>query len=446
MNPFATSGIKVTPKYEYGLGTVTVDAQIDNSGIQRKNATVRLNLYDPQGNLIDTTDKKIKIDNGAVLDLNHTFQYVINPELWSPDSPNLYRVEALILDKNGKTLDSRNVKTGIRSFFFDENGTFYLNGNPLKLRGVCRHQDMEPFGPAINDETHRRDMELAKDMGANFIRISHYPQDPAILDMADRLGMLVWEEIPVIDFVPDDKKYVRNCDIALREMISQHYNHPSIIMWGYMNEILLKVPGDDTAEGKETVERTKSLISRLESVCRTMDPTRMTTMAFHGSDRYRTNGISQFPMINGWNLYQGWYGSDLSDFEKFLSKEWNYNKEKPIIVSEYGAGSDKRLHSLYPKPFDFSIEYQQKYIEHYLPVIEDSTFVAGATYWNLVDFSSAQRRNPCHESTIRACSIPTVLPKTYIIILKRHGATISITSISPLATGRTGLLSRIQLL
>lgn len=174
-------------------------------------------------------------------------------------------------------------------------------------------------------------------------------------------------------------------------MITQHFNHPSIVMWGYMNEILLKVPGDDTSEGRATVERTKSLIGRLESICRELDPTRLTTMAFHGSDRYRTSGISNFPDINGWNLYQGWYGGDLQGFEKFLSYEKKQNPGKPIIVSEYGAGSDRRLHTLNPEPFDFSVEYQHKYLEHYLPVIEDSAFIAGASHWNLIDFSSAQR-------------------------------------------------------
>lgn len=391
LHPFATTGVKVTPYLEYGMGMVNVDISVTNEDVLRREGIVRINLFDPQGNLIESFDKKIKMTPGGQQEISHKSGYIFNPQLWSPDSPVLYRVETLLLDKKGNLLDRRVTDTGIRTFGFDETGRFILNGEPLKLRGICRHQDMKPLGPALSDEMHRRDMMIAKDMGANFIRISHYPQDRAILEMADKLGLLVWEEIPVIDYVPDDPAYARNAEINLREMITQHYNHPSIVMWGYMNEILLKVPGDNNPEGQATVERTKTLINRLESVCRALDPTRMTTMAFHGSERYRTTGISNTPIINGWNLYQGWYGGNLEGFEKFLSRERRENPSKPIIVSEYGAGSDKRLHSLNPEPFDFSIEYQQKYLEHYLPVIEDSVFVAGASHWNLIDFGSALR-------------------------------------------------------
>lgn len=391
LSPFANPGIKVTPSLDLGLGTIDVELSLTNEGNSRQQGLTRINIYDPDGNLIESTDKKIKIEGKSQVSVTHKSGFILSPRLWSPDTPELYRVEAIILDKNGRELDRRIADTGLRTFHFDDKGQFHLNGKPMKLHGICRHQDMKPIGPALSDEMHRRDMLIAKDMGANFIRVSHYPQDRAILEMADKLGLLVWEEIPVIDFVPDDPAYARNAEVNLREMITRHYNHPSIIMWGYMNEILLKASGDDTQEGKETVARTLNLINRLETICRAMDPTRMTTMAFHGSDRYRTTGISKIPMVNGWNLYQGWYGGDLSGFEKFLSKEREENPSKPIIVSEYGAGSDRRLHSLNPEPFDFSIEYQQKYLEHYIPVIEDSVFIAGASHWNLIDFGSAKR-------------------------------------------------------
>ncbi|MDE6258114.1 MAG: glycoside hydrolase family 2, partial [Muribaculaceae bacterium] len=91
------------------------------------------------------------------------------------------------------------------------------------------------------------------------------------------------------------------------------------------------------------------------------------------------------------NLYQGWYGGRLDEFEKYLSRQHRDHPSHRLLVSEYGAGSDRRLHSLRPEAFDFSIEYQQDYLEHYLPVIEDSTFVAGASHWNFIDFSSAKR-------------------------------------------------------
>ncbi|MDE6768270.1 MAG: DUF4982 domain-containing protein, partial [Muribaculaceae bacterium] len=393
LNPYATPGIKVTPYLENGLGVIDVEASVTNDVGKREEAILRLDLYSPDEEFMASEEKKVKVDNGAVRKMKHSFGYILNPQLWSPDSPQLYKIEATLLDFKGNILDKRTVDTGLRHFYFDSQGRFILNGTPLKLRGVNRHQDMKPYGPALRDEAHRRDMLLAKDMGANFIRIAHYPQDPAVLEYADRLGLLVWEEIPLIDAVPNDSAYANTAETNLREMITQHYNHPSVIMWGYMNEILLNVhrenPGDSAFSS--ALDRTHRLISRLENVAKKTDPTRFTTMAFHGSDEYRKVGIAAVPDLNGWNLYQGWYGGDLTGFEKFLSTEHRNNPSKPIIVSEYGAGSDRRLHSLSPQPFDFSIEYQQKYLEHYMRVIEDSAFVAGGAHWNLIDFGSAIR-------------------------------------------------------
>ena len=124
----------------------------------KRDATVRINLYNPEGQLLETVDKNLKINNGSQRNVTHRFDYILNPKLWSPDSPALYRVETQLIDKKGNIIDRRIVDTGIRTFGFDENGRFILNGEPLKLRGICRHQDMKPLGPALSDEMHRRDM------------------------------------------------------------------------------------------------------------------------------------------------------------------------------------------------------------------------------------------------------------------------------------------------
>ena len=107
-------------------------------------------------------------------------------------------------------------------------------------------------------------MKMMKEMGANFIRVSHYPQDDALLEMCDKLGMLAWEEIPIIDIVPETPGYGDNCERNLREMIRQHYNHPSIIAWGYMNEILLVTQRKYKTETelKPAIERASSLAKK----------------------------------------------------------------------------------------------------------------------------------------------------------------------------------------
>lgn len=145
------------------------------------------------------------------------------------------------------------------------------------------------------------------------------------------------------------------------------------------------------AELKPAIERTLALANRLEKVLKEEDITRVSTMAFHGSNSYNETGISKITDIVGWNLYQGWYGGDVTGFERYLEQQHRDYPTHPMIVSEYGAGADKRLHSLTPKAFDFSIEYQQKYLEHYLPVLEDTPYICGGTHWNFIDFSSALR-------------------------------------------------------
>ena len=116
-------------------------------------------------------------------------------------------------------------------------------------------------------------------MGSNYIRISHYPQDDALLDACDELGLLAWEEILIIDLVPDTPGYADNCERNLREMIRQHFNHPSIINWGYMNEILLCTPWPGTKEWPAFKERTLALAERLEKVLKEEDATRKSVMA-----------------------------------------------------------------------------------------------------------------------------------------------------------------------
>lgn len=190
-----------------------------------------------------------------------------NPQLWTPEMPTLYRVVTAIVNaKTGEVLDEISNKIGFRWFSFDADKGFSLNGKPYKLRGVNRHQDQAPVGVAIDDEVNRRDIRQIKEIGCNFIRISHYPQDDALLDACDELGLLAWEEIPIIDIVPDTPGYDDHCEMNLVEMIRQHYNHPCIMAWGYMNEILLIAPTPDKPEWPAVRDRTVKLAQRLENV------------------------------------------------------------------------------------------------------------------------------------------------------------------------------------
>lgn len=383
-----------TPHVSEEKATIQIRGEVTNSSEEKSTLELTNTVYHPDGSLIQTHKQLIKLKGKEVFTFRHETSPILQPRLWTPETPNLYRVETVLRDrKTHAVLDRSNHYTGFRWFRFDGNEGFFLNGKPYKLRGICRHQDQKPVGVALTDEMHRRDFRLMKEMGANFIRISHYPQDDALLEMCDKLGMLAWEEIPVIDIVPDTPGYADNCERNLREMIRQHYNHPSIITWGYMNEILLVT--QRRYKSRETfnpvLERTLALANRLEKALKEEDATRVSTMAFHGSDVYNSTGISQITDIVGWNLYQGWYGGDFSGFDRFVAEQHRNHPAHPMIISEYGAGSDQRLHSLQPRAFDFSIEYQQMYLEHYLPVLENTPYICGGTHWNFINFASALR-------------------------------------------------------
>ena len=383
-----------TPQVSAKEASISIKGIVKNDAAEKAELKIQHTIYTPNGEIVQTLHQKIHLRAHEQFAFTATAKPIINPSLWSPESPTLYRIETILSDsKTKKTLDKISNYTGFRWFRFDPENGFFLNGKPYKLHGICRHQDQKSIGVAMSDEMHRRDMLMMKEMGANFIRISHYPQDAAILEQCDKLGMLAWEEIPVIDIVPDSIEYANTCEINLREMIRQHYNHPSIITWGYMNEILLVTQRryKKKMQLKPVLDRTLTLAKRLEKVLKEEDPYRSSTMAFHGSNMYNETGLSEITDVIGWNLYSGWYGGQLNDFEKFLDNQHAQHPDHPIIVSEYGAGSDKRLHSFSPRSFDFSIEYQQQYLEHYLPVIEEKPYICGGTHWNFIDFSSALR-------------------------------------------------------
>lgn len=383
-----------TPQVSEEQATLRIRGEIMNDSDEKAVLELETTVYHPDGSPVQTAKRVIKLKGKELFTFGHETVPILHPRLWTPETPALYRVENVLRDRKTRTvLDRSEHHTAFRWFRFDENKGFFLNGQPYKLRGICRHQDQKPVGVALTDEMHRRDFRLMKEMGANFIRISHYPQDDALLEMCDKLGMLAWEEIPVIDIVPDTPGYADNCERNLREMIRQHYNHPSVIAWGYMNEILLVTQRRyKTPETFNPVlERTLALANRLEKALKEEDTTRVSTMAFHGSNVYNTTGISDITDIVGWNLYQGWYGGNLSAFDEFVAEQHRSHPTHPMIVSEYGAGSDRRLHSLRPRAFDFSSEYQQMYLEHYLPVLENTPYLCGGTHWNFIDFASALR-------------------------------------------------------
>ena len=393
MSNMGSDGIFIsTPVVNEKRGVLKVKCEVTNDSHESSILEVRSAIYSPQGKLLQTIKQKQKLKSGETYIFENTSGAIESPDLWSPETPSLYLVKTTLVDpKSGKLLDEKNHKVGFRWFTFDGSKGFFLNGKSYKLRGLNRHQDQAPAGVALDDEAHRRDIFLMKELGCNFIRISHFPQDDAILEMCDELGLLAWEEIPIINIVPNTPGYDDNCDYSLREMIRQHYIHSSVITWGYMNEFLLTAPSIGKPEWLACKERTVNLAQRLEAVLKEEDPGRASVMAFNMTNLYNEIGLNLVDVV-GWNLYHGWYVDKLKDFNAWCEDQHRRYPDQPMIISEWGAGSDKRLHSTQGRAFDFSIEYQQTYIEHYLPFIENTEWISGCAYWNFIDFNVAARQ------------------------------------------------------
>jgi beta-galactosidase len=390
----AANSIRVkTTQVSDANANVLVDGIITNSTKNKTKLNLISAVFNAHGKLVKEVKTSISLAPNAATAFSQQLSSITNPHLWSPDDPYLYHVVSSIYDNAGNLVDQQTNPLGLRWFKFDAATGFYLNGKPIKLIGANRHQDYKGMANAVPDAIHERDMALLKAMGANFIRISHYPQDPAVLEACDRLGLLASMEIPIVNRITQSDEFTENCKRIQLEMIRQNYNHPSIIIWAYMNEVLL-VPRfqRDSPEQKKYFEDVAKLAKTLDDITRKGDPSRYTMISCHGDfDRYNKTGITQIPQIIGWNLYYGWYAPGFEGFGEFLDRHHRELPDKPVIVTEYGADGDTRLHSLQPERFDKTVEYETIYHKKYLKDIMDRPFVSGGAMWCLVDFSSEGR-------------------------------------------------------
>ncbi|MBA3655808.1 MAG: DUF4982 domain-containing protein [Gemmatimonadaceae bacterium] len=373
-------------------GVVMLHGSVRNDGASERAVAIRNSLHDARGTSVAEHGIRITVQAGASVQWEDTLRAISRPRLWSPDNPYLYTIRT-DLSQGELVFDRVESRVGFRWYEFDPQRGFLLNGKKLLLRGTNRHQDYQGLGSALSDSLHERDMRSIKDMGANFVRLAHYPQDPAVLAAADSLGLLIWEEIPVVNYVTPGPEFAANAVRMLKEMIQQHFNHPSLIMWGMMNEVFLwspegfRIRKQADARYMESVRRFASL---LDSVARADDPTRVTTMAVHGSGDYDTSGVSRITGVLGQNIYSGWYSGLFEDFGKQLDRRHAARPSEIMFVSEYGAEDDARVNSLAPERFDFSGTWMRRFHESYLRQINSRSWLAGTAVWSQFDFSQPE--------------------------------------------------------
>ena len=308
---------------------------------------------------------------------------------WCPADPYLYRLRVELLDGEGRVVDEYREEFGIRTIGI-EGGRLLLNGEPVYLKGCCRHDDFHLVGRGLLPALVQKDLNLLKWLGANSLRTSHYPYTEEMMRLCDRLGLMVIDEAPAVGlnawgagetFAPgrvDQRALAAHCRM-LEELYRRDKNHPSVIMWSVANE-------PDSAE-----EGARPYFERVAAAIRGLDPTRPATMVFSADvERDRCGDLFDVICVN---RYFGWYTESgrLDAVRGRLAadlRRWHEKYGKPVMLSEFGADAVAGLHSLPPQMF--SEEFQAEFLRAYCETLDGLDFVIGEHVWNLADFMTGQ--------------------------------------------------------
>jgi len=303
-----------------------------------------------------------------------------DPHLWQGvEDPYLYRLSAALVYRN-ETVDEVSTRFGIRSFRVDPEKGFFLNGKPMMLRGVSRHQDRLYLGNALTREQHYEDAAIIHEIGANTVRLAHYQHSSDFYDACDEYGFIVWAEIPYISSQSDDPAAHDNCVLQLKDLIYQNYNHPSICFWGISNEITIAGEKPGLIENHRDLNR----------LAKELDPSRLTTIA-HVSMLPMDSALHGITDVESYNHYFGWYGGSYENNEKWLD---DFHAKHPDIclgLSEYGAEGIITYQPDQPKCRDYSESYQAEYHEHMAKILMERPYLWSTHVWNMFDFGCAAR-------------------------------------------------------
>ena len=353
-------------------------------------------LINPKGKVVTTKKGTISSSTTTI-----AFNDIKNPELWDVNAPNLYTVSVSLLE-NGKVTDRVNDKVGFRWFEFKDNGPFFLNGKRVLIRGTHRHEEHAGVGAAMSNDQHRKDMESIKEMGANFVRLAHYPQDPEIYKACDELGLLVWDELPWCRGGLGTEVWQNNTKNMLGEIINQNYNHPSIIIWSLGNEMYW-LPD---FQGGDNTEKMNYFLKELNDIAHKLDPSRKTAI------RKFEDGAKIVDVFSP-SIWSGWYSGSYKSYKTAIDKyKLDY---KHFIHAEYGGDSQVGRHSekpingegIFPEGWEEAIvqgkggniaqigDWSESYIvdlfDWHLNVSENDPTFVGNIQWAFKDFGTPLR-------------------------------------------------------
>ncbi|HUE36510.1 MAG TPA: glycoside hydrolase family 2 TIM barrel-domain containing protein, partial [Candidatus Acidoferrum sp.] len=274
-----------------GKPQVHVQMQLLNSQTNATKATVTAEILSPDGEEISSIHKTIKLTSESIKEVEETAR-VSNPQLWSPELPNLYKLITTV-ESGGKIVDRKEMEFGIRTIAFSTKDGFLLNGKRYQIQGTCNHQDHAGVGSAIPDDLQDYRVARLKEMGCNAIRTSHNPPTPELLDACDRLGLLIMDENRRMD----TNDYELN---ELKNFILRDRNHPSVFIWSLGNEEMYLQGTRGTNETTPEVAHTAAVqvVTPMQNLAHELDPTRLCTVAMNGGWGY---GFSTVIDVQGFN-------------------------------------------------------------------------------------------------------------------------------------------------
>ena len=361
---FGGSGIKITPTI------VGKDAQVEievfTTELSEEDDII-YTITDAEDKVICECSSKEKVWTAKIENVN----------LWhGRKNPYLYKAYAKI-QRNGVDLDNVSSRFGCRSYEIDPERGFILNGEEYPLRGVSRHQDRWGIGNALRPCHHKEDIELICEVGATTIRLAHYQHDQYFYDLCDEYGQVIWAEIPYISkHMPGGRE---NTISQMKELITQNYNHPSIVVWGLSNEIGIGGSDEDLLENHRI----------LNDMCHEMDKTRKTTIAAVSMCKI-DDPYLQIPDVVSYNHYFGWYGGDTSMNGPWFDKFHAAHPNIPIGCSEYGCEA-LNWHNSDPRQGDYTEEYQAYYHEELIKQLFSRKYMWATHVWNMFDFGADAR-------------------------------------------------------
>jgi len=380
---YASPGIYLkTTSVSSSSANLQITTILSNAAAGPKVLTLRSLITDAGTNIVIAVTNSVTLPSASASNVIQTC-VVSNPHLWDglPD-PYLYQVFCEVWDGTNP-VDVLSQPLGFRSFTVDPTNGFSLNGHYLDLHGVNMHQDWLNRGWAIGDAERLTNFSIIKEIGATAVRLSHYQHADHTYQLADQNGVLLWTEIPLINYITESPSFYTNSRQQMIELIRQRYNHPSVFCWGLFNEITL-------ASGPSPT----NLINQLQQLVAQEDPTRFSTAAANSSDGDPTSLYSQ---LIDFNKYFGWYNGTVSDFGPWADNIHANYPTRRVGVSEYGAGASTYQHSEDPvtEPANAGPyhpeEYQNLFHESHWQQMKVRPFLWSKLIWNLFDFASDGR-------------------------------------------------------